>query len=178
MRHRNEQSYCASIGSPGSECWTTHNRSCRCVRECQNGRATTIAATSLFAALDIATGEVISQCYRRHCAVEFRKFLSVINKAVPRNLDVRLVLDNYGSHKSALIHDWLARRQRFPLHLTPTSASWLSQAKRWLANITRQQVPLQILDEHSGPSSGSKAQTRSSNPYINTVDESTIQNTE
>ena len=96
--------------------------------------------TSLFAALDIATGEVIGRCYRRHRAVEFRKFLNVIDKAVPRNLDVHLVLDNYGTHKTALIHNWLARRQRFHLHFTPTSASWLNQVERWFAEITRQQI--------------------------------------
>ncbi len=96
--------------------------------------------TSLFAALDIATGEVIGRCYRRHRAVEFRKFLSVIDKAVPRDLDVHLVLDNYGTHKTALIHTWLARRQRFHLHFTPTSASWLNQVERWFAEITRQQI--------------------------------------
>ncbi len=96
--------------------------------------------TSLFAALDIATGEVIGRCYRRHRAVEFRKFLSVIDKAVPRDLDVHLVLDNYGTHKTALIHNWLARRQRFHLHFTPTSASWLNQVERWFAEITRQQI--------------------------------------
>ena len=96
--------------------------------------------TSLFAALDIATGTVIGKCYRRHRSVEFRKFLAIIDKAVPKDLDVHLVLDNYGTHKTALIHNWLARRPRFHLHFTPTSASWINQVERWFAEITRQMI--------------------------------------
>ena len=96
--------------------------------------------TSLFAALDVATGEVIGKCYRRHRAVEFRKFLNVIAKAVPDDLDIHLVLGNYGTHKTAMIHDWPARRPRFHLHLTPTSASWINQVERWFAAITEQQI--------------------------------------
>ncbi len=96
--------------------------------------------TSLFAALDVATGEVIGKCYRRHRSVEFRRFLSLIDKAVPEELEVHLVLDNYGTHKTAMIHNWLVRRPRFHLHFTPTSASWLNQVERWFAEITRKQI--------------------------------------
>ena len=96
--------------------------------------------TSLFAALNIATGEGIGKCYRRHRAVEFKKFLAIIDKAVPPELEVHLVLDNYGTHKTAMIHNWLARRPRFHLHFTPTSASWLNQVERWFAEITRRQI--------------------------------------
>lgn len=96
--------------------------------------------TSLFAALDIATGEVIGERYPRHRSVEFRKFLAVIEKAVPKELDVHLVLDNYGTHRTAMIHKWLLRHPRFHLHFTPTSASWLNQIERWFAEITNKQI--------------------------------------
>ena len=96
--------------------------------------------TSLFAALNTATGEVIGKCYRRHRSVEFKKFLTVIDKAVPKELDIHLVLDNYGTHKTALIHNWLARRTRFHLHFTPTSASWINLVERWFAEITSKQI--------------------------------------
>ncbi len=97
--------------------------------------------TSLFAALNTATGEVIGKCYRRHRSIEFKKFLTVIDKAVPEQLDIHLVLDNYGTHKTALVHNWLARRQpRFHLHFTPTSSSWINLVERWFAEITSKQI--------------------------------------
>ncbi len=96
--------------------------------------------TSLFAALNTATGEVIGKCYRRHRSVEFRRFLDVIDKNVPKELDVHLVLDNYGTHKTAMIHNWLAKRPRFQLHFTPTSASWLNFVERWFALISEKQI--------------------------------------
>ena len=96
--------------------------------------------TSLFAALNIASGEVIGKCYRRHRSVEFRKFLDEIDRNVPKDQEVHLVLDNYNTHKTALIHSWLAKRPRFHLHFTPTSASWLNQVERWFAIITEQQI--------------------------------------
>jgi transposase len=86
--------------------------------------------TSLFAALDVKTGKVLGECHRRHRSVEFRKFLDTIDAAVPTALDVHLVLDNYGTHKTALIHRWLAKRPRFHLHFTPTGASWLHLVER------------------------------------------------
>ena len=79
-------------------------------------------ATSLFAALDARTGQVIGQCHRRHQALEFRKFLDAIESEVPAELDVHLIADNYATHKTALIRNWFAKRPRFHIHFTPTSA--------------------------------------------------------
>ena len=76
----------------------------------------------------------------RHRSVEFRKFLTVIEKRVPKELDVHLVLDNYGTHRTAMIHKWLLRHPRFHLHFTPTSASWLNQVERWFAEITNRRI--------------------------------------
>jgi transposase len=92
--------------------------------------------TSLFAALDIATGRVIGKCYGRHRAREFRKFLDEIEAAVPADLDVHLVWDNYATHKTPLIRNWLTKRPRWHVHLTPTSASWLNQVERFFSTIT------------------------------------------
>jgi len=96
--------------------------------------------TSLFAALDIATGRVIGKCYSRHRAVEFRKFLDEIEAAVPADLDVHMVIDNYATHKAPLIRNWLARRPRWHVHLTPTSSSWLNQVERFFALLTERQL--------------------------------------
>ena len=96
--------------------------------------------TSLFAALDIATGQVIGKCYGRHRALEFRKFLDEIEAAVPHDLDVHLVMDNYATHKTPLIRNWLAKRPRWHVHLTPTSASWLNQVERFFALITERRI--------------------------------------
>jgi transposase len=96
--------------------------------------------TSLFAALDIATGRVIGKCYRRHRAVEFRKFLDEIEAAVPPDLDVHLVIDNYATHKAPTVRNWLNRRPRWHVHLTPTSSSWLNQVERFFALLTERQI--------------------------------------
>ena len=96
--------------------------------------------TSLFAALDVRTGKVIGKCHRRHRSVEFRKFLDVIDATVPRELDVHLIVDNYGTHKMALIRNGLAKRPRFHIHFTPTHASWLNQVERWFALLTERQI--------------------------------------
>ncbi len=96
--------------------------------------------TSLFAALDMKTGRVIGQCHRRHRAVEFRKFLNTIDAAVPAPLDLHLILDNYGTHKTPSIHRWLAKRPRFHLHFTPTGASWMNLVERWFATLTEKQL--------------------------------------
>jgi transposase len=96
--------------------------------------------TSLFAALDIKTGEVIGQCHRRHRAIEFRKFLDRIDKAVPEQLDVHLILDNYGTHKTPAIRAWFAKRPRYHVHFTPTGASWLNMVERWFAALTEKQI--------------------------------------
>lgn len=96
--------------------------------------------TSLFAALDVKTGKVIGECHRRHRSPEFRKFLDTIDAAVPPDLDVHLILDNYGTHKTKLIRDWLAKRPRYHVHFTPTSASWLNMVERWFAALTEKQI--------------------------------------
>lgn len=96
--------------------------------------------TTLFAALDVASGAVIGQCHRRHRAVEFRKFLDRIDDEVPENLDVHIVLDNYGTHKTQRIREWFAKRPRYHLHFTPTSASWISQVERWFGLLTEREV--------------------------------------
>ena len=93
--------------------------------------------TSLFAALDVATGEVLGRCFPRHRAVEFRRFLDDIAKAVPEDLDIHLVLDNYGTHKTAMIHDWLAGQPRFHLHFMPTSASWTYKPSKLSSSSSR-----------------------------------------
>ena len=96
--------------------------------------------TSLFAALDASTGKVIGQCHRRHRAVEFRKFLDAIESEVPAELDVHLIADNYATHKTALIRNWFAKRPRFHIHFTPTSASWLNLVERWFGLLTEKQL--------------------------------------
>jgi transposase len=92
--------------------------------------------TSLFAALDTRTGNVIGQTHRRHRSEEFRKFLDTIEKNVPEDLDVHLVMDNYATHKTDAIQRWLLKRPRFHVHFTPTSASWLNLVERWFAALT------------------------------------------
>jgi len=96
--------------------------------------------TSLFAALNVATGEVIGDCHRQHRSIEFRKFLDTIDAAVPPDLGVHLVLDNYATHKTATIRRWLAKRPRYHLHFTPTSASWLNLVERFFGEITARQI--------------------------------------
>jgi transposase len=96
--------------------------------------------TSLFAALDVATGQVIGQCYPRHRAIEFRRFLDEIEAAVPDGLEVHLIWDNYATHKTATIRNWLAKRPHWHVHLTPTSSSWLNQVERFFALLTEQQI--------------------------------------
>lgn len=96
--------------------------------------------TSLFAALNVKTGEVIGKCHRRHRSLEFRKFLDRIDAAAPSDLDVHMILDNYGTHKTALIRRWVAKRPRFHMHFTPTSSSWLNLVERWFATLTQKQL--------------------------------------
>lgn len=96
--------------------------------------------TTLFAALDLKAGTVIGECHARHRAVEFRRFLDTIDAAVPGSLDVHLVLDNYATHKTAAIRRWFAKRPRYHIHFTPTSASWLNLVERWFAELTEKQI--------------------------------------
>ena len=96
--------------------------------------------TTLFAALDIATGKVIGQLHRRHRATEFLKFLAVLDHSIPADTPVHVVMDNYGTHKTPAVKRWFARHPRFHPHFTPTSASWINQIERWFAEITRKQI--------------------------------------
>jgi transposase len=96
--------------------------------------------TSLFAAFNIADGTVISELHRKHRAIEFKKFLATIDKTVPAGLDVHLVCDNYGTHKTPAIRAWLARHPRFHLHFTPTGSSWINQVERWFVYLTGQLI--------------------------------------
>jgi transposase len=86
------------------------------------------------------TGKVIVQTQQRHRSEEFLRFLDTIGANVPADLDVHLILDNYGTQKTALIRNWLAKRPRFHLHFTPTSASWLNLVERWFAALTEKQL--------------------------------------
>src|SRR5512147_54844 len=92
--------------------------------------------TSLFAAFNIADGTVIHALHRRHRAIEFRKFLITIDKAVPADLDVHLVCDNYATHNTPEIRTWLAKHPRFHVHFTPTGSSWINQVERWFGLLT------------------------------------------
>jgi transposase len=96
--------------------------------------------TTLFAALDVASGQVIGSLHRRHRAVEFRKFLTKIDAEVPADLDVHLICDNLSTHKTPAITKWLETHPRFHLHFTPTSSSWLNQVERWFGLLTDKQL--------------------------------------
>src|SRR6476620_6509511 len=96
--------------------------------------------TTLFAALDIKSGFVIGECQPRHRAKEFIRFLKRIDQCVKRHLDLHLVLDNYGTHKTPEVKAWLAKHRRFHLHFTPTSASWLNLVERFFAEITTKRI--------------------------------------
>lgn len=96
--------------------------------------------TTLFAALDVASGLVIGKCYKRHRAVEFLKFLKEIDAQVPAGLDVHIIRDNYATHKTPRIKAWLPRRPHYHVHFTPISASWINRVERWFAELTRKQI--------------------------------------
>ncbi len=96
--------------------------------------------TSLFAALDLKTSRVIGQLRHRHRSVEFRSFLDLIEDHVPAGLDVHIIVDNYGTHKTALIRKWFAKRPRFHVHFTPTYGSWINLVERWFAELTNKRI--------------------------------------
>ena len=96
--------------------------------------------TCLFGALNILEGKVIGTCYPRHRNLEFLKFLRRINREVPLELDIHMILDNYGTHNHPNVKTWLAKRPRFHLHFTPTSSSWLNLVERWFGEITRKRI--------------------------------------
>jgi transposase len=113
----------------------------------KKGRAATMThdykrhgTTTLFAALDVKSGRIIGECQPRHRAKEFIRFLKRIDRCVQKHLDVHLVLDNYGTHKTPEVKAWLAKHRRFKLHFTPTSASWLNLVERFFAEITTKRI--------------------------------------
>jgi transposase len=96
--------------------------------------------TSLFAALDVATGSVVGKCFARHRSREFKKFLDHLDASLPPAADVHIVMDNYATHKTPAIRRWFARRPRYHLHFTPTHASWLNLIERWFGLLTERQI--------------------------------------
>jgi transposase len=96
--------------------------------------------SSLYAALDITSGQVIGRLHARHRAIEFKKFLQTIDREVPDDLDVHLVLDNSSTHKTPAIKQWLTAHPRFVLHFTPTSSSWLNLVERWFSELTTKKL--------------------------------------
>ncbi|MCA1714814.1 MAG: IS630 family transposase [Gammaproteobacteria bacterium] len=96
--------------------------------------------TSLFAALDVATGKVIGQLKRRHRSAEFLQFLKAIDAAVPADQDIHLIMDNYGTHKTDKVRAWFAARPRYHMHFTPTSASWLNLVERFFSQLSQQWI--------------------------------------
>jgi len=150
--------------------------------------------TSLFAALDVASGKVISATHRRHRHQEFLRFLRTIDGNVPAELDVHLVCDNYGTHKTPAIKTWLLRHPRFQLHLTPTDSSWLNLVERFIAELTTRKLrrsahrSVAELEADIKPGSrpgtttpshlcGPRPPTRSSTPSPVIFNEPTTQNT-
>jgi transposase len=96
--------------------------------------------SSLYAALNITTGQIIGALHSRHRAIEFKKFLQTIDREVPAQFDVHLVLDNSSTHKTPAIRNWLAAHPRFVVHFTPTSSSWLNLVERWFAELTTKKL--------------------------------------
>ena len=96
--------------------------------------------SSLYAALDIASGKVIGTLHARHRAIEFKKFLTTIDREVPDHLDVHLVMDNASTHKTPAIQRWLLAHPRFTVHFTPTSSSWLNLVERWFSELTTKKL--------------------------------------
>jgi len=96
--------------------------------------------TTLFAALNVATGQMIGKCFSRHRHEEFLAFLKIIDREVPKGTDVHIVLDNYATHKHENVRNWLAKHKRFHLHFTPTSSSWLNLVERWFRDITTKRI--------------------------------------
>ena len=96
--------------------------------------------TSLFAALELKTNRVIGQLHHRHRSREFRQFLDAIEAQVPTESEVHLIADNYGTHKTAMIRKWFAKRPRFHVHFTPTYGSWINLVERWFAELTNKRI--------------------------------------
>ena len=96
--------------------------------------------TSLFVALEVASGRVIGETYRRHRHQEVLRFLHKVEKAVPKDQEIHIILDNYATHKHSRVMEWIERQKRVFLHFTPTSASWLNLVERFFSTVTRKQI--------------------------------------
>ncbi len=101
---------------------------------------TRYGTTSLFAALNVKTGQVLGACQRRHRSIEFRRFLNRVDVAIPPRLDIHIVMDNYATHKTAIIRAWLAAHPRYHVHFTPTGSSWINLVERFFAALTEKQL--------------------------------------
>ena len=110
--------------------------------------------SSLFAALEVASGKVIGSLHSRHRAIEFKKFLQTIDREVPEDLEVHLILDNYQTHKTPMIKRWVAAHPRFHFHFTPTGASWLNLVERWFGELTARKIKRSSA-ARTGPSASS-----------------------
>ena len=134
---------CISPGWKGTACGGPVNGACGNlpVHDCGNlGVLLQHGTTTLFAALDVASGEILAQCKPRHRHQEVLSFLRHIDANVPATLDVHLIVDNYATHKHATVKAWLARRPRYHVHYTPTYSSWLNQVERWFGLITQRAI--------------------------------------
>src|SRR5436190_24138487 len=132
----------ASTKNRRSKRWTARNRSCRCGPAKSSGARMTMTGMARPPSSPRLTRrrEVITQFHQRHRSVQFREFLDLIETQVPRDLDVHIIMDNYGTHKTPLIRNWFAKRPRFHVHFTPTYGSWLSLVERWFAELTKKQL--------------------------------------
>ena len=138
---RRTRSCCAWTRSPRSRRWTAPRRSCRCARACPSATHDYFrhGTTTLFAALDIATGQVTATCKPRHRHQEFLGFLKQVARAYP-DQELHLVMDNYAAHKRVEVRDWLAANPRIHVHFTPTHASWMNLVEVWFGIIERQAI--------------------------------------
>lgn len=107
--------------------------------------------TTLFAALDVANGQIIGSIHRRHRAAEFKKFLAKIDKQVPADLDIHLICDNYTTHKHPTVVKWLDTHPRFHMHFTPTYSSWLNQVERWFGLLTDKKLRAAVCTRACAP---------------------------
>jgi hypothetical protein len=152
-RRPNARWFCASTKRARSRRWTDLSRCFPCARDKSSGAPTDYTrhgTLTLFAALDAATGKVIGRCYPRHRGREFLSFLREIERNVPPELEVRLIMDNYATHKTQAIRKWLGARSRWHVHFTPTASSWVNLVERFFAAITEKQIRRPSLHQRTG----------------------------
>src|SRR6201989_1162300 len=123
--------------------WSARNRSCQWGQGVLNARATTTTAMASFHSsppTTLATGRVIGKCHNRHREEEFLKFMNLVDRQLPGETQIHIVLDNLATHKTPQVRNWFARRPRYVLHFTPTGSSWINQVERWFAKITTEAI--------------------------------------